>query len=430
MMFAWPSWFPPAKQVVVVEEEKAIDVEKQAMSVWKSILKRKGLPLNTPYKYVESFGKDYDESYCDMLFIKAKKIKEEAPPQSLPAAVVDTKQQPPFQSSIKSSVVYYVEFDDRKREKKRQKSINGIVYEDPEVQNKKRLLILKSREENASVCLGNIVCITNLNSFSSSDTPTFWLDPSAKFFLTADSNERVKSGDSVLVNKSPEEGVYPALVGDIHYEDNDKIVVVERYYSPEQTLGGRRSFHGNKELIATDHLESISSRSIQRKCFAHSFYTYTRLKHVGPYDYFSRFHYMIGGGWLTPDPVDVYHPACINMKDDEAKQIDSFTCDECCSFDINQASSSADPDILETLKQQLEEQARAAEELVKAAEEQERAAEERQQAAEQARAAEERERAAKERRQAAEERQRAAQKRIKELEEQVKESANMMIPQS
>ncbi|PWA26374.1 chromatin remodeling protein EBS [Artemisia annua] len=268
-MYAWPSWFPPAKQVVVVEEEKAVDVEKQAMSVWKSILKRKGLPLNTPYKYVESFAKDYDESYCDMLFIKAKKIKE------------------------------------GKREKKRQKSINGIVYKDPELQNKKRLLILKSREENASVCLGNIVCITNLNSFSSSDTPTFWLDPSAKFFLTADPNERVKIGDSVLVSKSPEEGVYPALVGDIHYENNDKIVVVERYYSPEQTLGGRRSFHGNKELIATDHLESISSRSIQRKCSVHSFFSYTRLKHVGPYDYFSRFHYLIGGGWLTPDPVDV-----------------------------------------------------------------------------------------------------------------------------
>ncbi|PWA99854.1 bromo adjacent homology (BAH) domain, Zinc finger, RING/FYVE/PHD-type [Artemisia annua] len=293
-----------------------------------------------------------------MLFIKAKKKKEQS-------VVVDTKQ-PPFQSRIKSSSGFY--YDDRKREKKIQKSLNGIVYEDPEIQNKKRLLILKSREEKARFREKLKKQELLSSKQPSSYTPTFWLDPSAKFFLTADSNERVKRGDSVLVSKSPEEGVYPALVGDINYEDNDKIVVVERYYSPEQTLGGRRSFHGNKELIATDHLESISSRSIQRKCFVHSFFTYTRLKHVGPYDYFSRFHYMIGGGWLTPDPVDVfckclmpfnpdqfmlkcqdckerYHPACINMTDDEAKQIDSFKCDECRSLDVNQASSSADPDI-------------------------------------------------------------------------------------
>ncbi|GKD51109.1 secreted RxLR effector protein 161-like protein, partial [Tanacetum coccineum] len=125
--------------------------------------------------------------------------------------------------------------------------------------------------------------------------------------------------------------------------------------------------------------------------------------------------------------LDKYHPTCINMTNDEAKQIDSFTCDECRSLDVNQASSSPDLVLLETLKQQLEEQARADEELVKAIEEREIAEEERKQAAERARAAEERERATKERKQAAEERQRALQKRIKELDEQVKESGNMMI---
>lgn len=451
-MFASPSWCPAAKQVVV-EEESALQVENLANSVWKSVLKRKGLPSTTPYKYVESLAKDYDESYCDMLFIKAEKIKEA---QSLPPpSVLDTKQPPP---SLDFRSLVCVEFDERKREKKRQKSIHGIVYEDPELVEKKRLLILKSREEIARFREQLLLKqqqeqqqeAENVSS-TPSYTPTFWLDPSGKFFMTADSDERVKRGHSVLVSKSGEEGVYPALVGDIHYEDNDKRVVVKRYYTPEETIGGRRSFHGKKELIATDHLESVSARSIQRKCFVHSLFKYTRLKHVGTYDYFSRFEYQIGGGWLAPQLVDVfckclmpfnpdqfmlkcqdckerYHPACINMTDDEAKQIDSFTCDECRSLDVNQVSSSADPDILETLKQQLEEQARAAEELVKAAEEQARAAEERQQAAEQARAAEERERAAKERQHAAKERQWAAQKRIKELKEQVKESA--MIPRS
>ena len=35
------------------------------------------------------------------------------------------------------------------------------------------------------------------------------------------------------------------------------------------------------------------------------------------------------------------------MTDDEAKQIDSFRCDECRSLDINQAS--ADPDMVKRI---------------------------------------------------------------------------------
>ncbi|GJX71155.1 hypothetical protein Tco_0308326 [Tanacetum coccineum] len=66
------SWCPQ-QQVIIIEEENAADEEKEAIAVWKSILKRKGLPSNTPYQYFATWPKDYDESYCDMLFIKAKR---------------------------------------------------------------------------------------------------------------------------------------------------------------------------------------------------------------------------------------------------------------------------------------------------------------------------------------------------------------------
>ncbi|GKE55222.1 hypothetical protein Tco_1494407, partial [Tanacetum coccineum] len=47
-----------------------------------------------------------------------------------------------------------------------------------------------------------------------------------------------------------------------------------------------------------------------------------------------------------------YHPTCLNMTEDEAKQLDSFTCDREQCLDRkrhhNQSSGSVDPDMVET----------------------------------------------------------------------------------
>nr|GEX28735.1 bromo adjacent homology (BAH) domain, zinc finger, RING/FYVE/PHD-type [Tanacetum cinerariifolium] len=49
---------------------------------------------------------------------------------------------------------------------------------------------------------------------------------------------------------------------------------------------------------------------------------------------------------------DWYHSNCLNMTEDEAKQLDRFTCDREQCFDgkrpHNQSSASADPDMVET----------------------------------------------------------------------------------
>ncbi|GJT41755.1 bromo adjacent homology domain, zinc finger, RING/FYVE/PHD-type containing protein [Tanacetum coccineum] len=95
-----------------------------------------------------------------------------------------------------------------------------------------------------------------------------------------------------------------------------------------------------------------------------SFVQYMQLKTVGPDDYFFRFEYEIGSGWLSPSVIEVfckcqmpfnpdmfslmceackerYHRDCINMTLDEAKQLaDNFTCFECLTPD-NQDFASA-----------------------------------------------------------------------------------------
>ncbi|GJY48100.1 hypothetical protein Tco_0438056 [Tanacetum coccineum] len=149
------SWYlQPGKNLVIEKEENASEEEKEASAFWKSILKRKGLPLTTPYQYVPSWPKDPDESYCDSLFVKAKQKREAESLSAFSAAFEaeekntqkeeDEKEKVPILKTTNSHYVYETCFafysDDRKDEKKKQRSINGIVYKDPELMNKKKLL--------------------------------------------------------------------------------------------------------------------------------------------------------------------------------------------------------------------------------------------------------------------------------------------------
>nr|GEZ43406.1 chromatin remodeling protein EBS-like [Tanacetum cinerariifolium] len=86
---------------------------------------------------------------------------------------------------------------------------------------------------------------------------------------------------------------------------------------------------------------------------------------TGPDDYFFCFEYEIGSGWLSPSVIEVfckcqmpfnpdlfslkceackerYHPDCINMTLDEAKQLaDSFTCFDCLTPDNHDSASAS-----------------------------------------------------------------------------------------
>ncbi|KAL3614036.1 hypothetical protein CASFOL_042110 [Castilleja foliolosa] len=111
-------------------------------------------------------------------------------------------------------------------------------------------------------------------------------------------------------------------------------VHVRWFYRPEESIGGRRQFHGSKEV----------------------FKSYSKLDAVGNDDFFCRFEYNSSTGAFNPDRVAVYckcempynpddlmvqcegcsdwfHPTCIEMSPEEAKSLDHFHCLECVSED-------------------------------------------------------------------------------------------------
>ncbi|THG17099.1 hypothetical protein TEA_008177 [Camellia sinensis var. sinensis] len=131
-------------------------------------------------------------------------------------------------------------------------------------------------------------------------------------------NKVVRAGDCVLMRPSDNNTApYVALVEKIEADNRSNIKVrVRWYYRPEESMGGRRQFHGAKELFLSDHYDVQSAHTIEGKCTVHSFKNYTKLENVGTEDYYCRFE---------------YHPACVNMTIEQAKMLDHFMCSDCSS---------------------------------------------------------------------------------------------------
>ncbi|XP_027355842.1 chromatin remodeling protein EBS-like [Abrus precatorius] len=171
-------------------------------------------------------------------------------------------------------------------------------------------------------------------------------------------NKIVRAGDCVLMRPSDtSKPPYVARVEKIEQDNRNNVKVrVKWYYRPEESIGGRRQFHGAKELFLSDHYDVQSAHTIEGKCLVHSFKNYTKLENVGAEDYYCRFEYKAATGAFTPDRVavyckcempynpddlmvqcegckDWYHPACVGMTIEEAKKLDHFVCSECLSDD-------------------------------------------------------------------------------------------------
>ncbi|XP_047335639.1 chromatin remodeling protein EBS-like [Impatiens glandulifera] len=171
-----------------------------------------------------------------------------------------------------------------------------------------------------------------------------FLSLDAKTSAVKRNNKVVKVGDNVLL-RSPESNTTP-------YVAQINVTVQIRYYRPKDSIGGRKLFHGEKELFLSDHYEFQSAYTIQGKCMVHSFKNYTKLERVGAKDYYCRFEYKAAIGLFLPIRVRVYckcqipenpdhfmvqceecknwyHPFCLEMTIDQAKQLDPFMCSDC-----------------------------------------------------------------------------------------------------
>ncbi|XP_057836685.1 chromatin remodeling protein EBS isoform X2 [Cryptomeria japonica] len=171
-------------------------------------------------------------------------------------------------------------------------------------------------------------------------------------------NKLLQPGDCVLMRaQDPEKPPYVARIekieGDSESSKKKNVKVhIRWYYRPEESIGGRRQFHGVKELFLSDHYDVQSADTIEGKCTVHTFKNYTKLESVGSEDYFCRFEYNASTGGFTPDRVAVYckcelpynpddlmvqcesckdwfHPACINLTTNRLKTIEHFTCPDC-----------------------------------------------------------------------------------------------------
>ncbi|KAL1125263.1 hypothetical protein V6Z11_A13G033000 [Gossypium hirsutum] len=122
-------------------------------------------------------------------------------------------------------------------------------------------------------------------------------------------NKTINAGDCVLMR--PADQSNPQYVARIERIDADarggNVKVLARwYYRPEESIGGRRQFHGSKELFLSDHYDVQSADTIEGKCTVHSFKSYTKLDAVGNDDFFCRFEYNSSTGAFNPDRVAVY----------------------------------------------------------------------------------------------------------------------------
>ncbi|KAL5209081.1 hypothetical protein ABZP36_004704 [Zizania latifolia] len=177
----------------------------------------------------------------------------------------------------------------------------------------------------------------------------------------------IRPGDSVLL-KAPDSSKppYVARVEEIEAAGPRGTNVkfrVRWYYRPEESIGGRRAFHGSKELFLSDHYDTQSPDTIEGKCYVHTFEEYTELSSVNAEDYFSRFEYKSATGSFTPDHIavfckcempynpddlmiqcegccDWFHPSCVRMTIKEAKKLKHFFCGNCVAENAKLQKSS------------------------------------------------------------------------------------------
>ncbi|CAH9081623.1 unnamed protein product [Cuscuta epithymum] len=172
-------------------------------------------------------------------------------------------------------------------------------------------------------------------------------------------DEVVKAGDCVLIRPPPEKSSAPpgvAHVEGIEADDSDNVKLRVRWYNrPEDSWGGRREFHGAKELFLSDCYDLQCANAIEGKCTVHTFKAYVnKLPNVGPKDFYYRFVYKAATGTFVPDSVivyckcelpynpdqwmiqceeckDWYHPSCVGMSVEQTKELDQYVCSDCVS---------------------------------------------------------------------------------------------------
>jgi len=167
-------------------------------------------------------------------------------------------------------------------------------------------------------------------------------------------DEQLLIGDTVSLRPPDDETPpYLARINDMGEDKGGATRVrVSWFYRPEEAHGGRKAFHGEKELFTSDHNDWVAADSIEHKVAIHTLKAYQALPQVGEADYFSRFLYKASTGEFKPDRVPVYclcempynpdlfmvecegcsewfHPECLQLTENQVSKMPHMICSEC-----------------------------------------------------------------------------------------------------
>ncbi|KAJ6804105.1 chromatin remodeling protein EBS-like [Iris pallida] len=115
-------------------------------------------------------------------------------------------------------------------------------------------------------------------------------------------NKIVRAGECVLMRPSDSNNppTWPASSGSIESDHRSSVVVrVRWYYRPEDSLGGRRQFHGAKELFLST-TTTCRARTPSRGSASSTPSRATPSWGASGGDYFCRFDYKAATGGFTP----------------------------------------------------------------------------------------------------------------------------------
>jgi len=165
-------------------------------------------------------------------------------------------------------------------------------------------------------------------------------------------NKAYKVGDTVLVRGSDSDLPYIGKIREIApgsgATKSDKCFMAW-FYRPEEAEGGRKQFHGERELFRSDHTDWVNANTITDSCRVHSLKAYQNLNPVGDNDFFTRFTYQPATKEFKPDRVPVYckcempynpdqymvmctlcdewfHPKCLGYTLQEVDRMHDFIC--------------------------------------------------------------------------------------------------------
>jgi len=88
--------------------------------------------------------------------------------------------------------------------------------------------------------------------------------------------------------------------------DGDDSARVTWFYRPEEAAGGRKAFHGARELFRSDHRDTVGVASVLGLATVHSLRDFLALPRPLETDYFSRFTYAAAKQTFEPRRVPVF----------------------------------------------------------------------------------------------------------------------------